>query len=61
MTIFINDPIQQPPLAEIQPGWIDHVNCNGARWHVLTYSTDGIKCSEPNCIVNKEQVVKRRN
>jgi len=42
--------------------WIKHVSCDGARFHVLSYGgrqtwmgfTTYIKCSEPDCIYNKD-------
>ena len=46
--------MKETPKAE--PGWINHIICEGARWHVLTYSADGMKCSEPRCIINKRIV-----
>lgn len=30
-----------------------HEILDGARFHVLSYSTSGTRCSEPNCEVNK--------
>ena len=33
--------------------WIKHVNCDGARFHILSWGTDGKYCSEPDCIINK--------
>lgn len=35
------------------PKFIKHVRCDGARFHVLSWSTKGTHCSEPRCIVNK--------
>ena len=29
-----------------------HIVLNGARFHVLSYSSDGVRCSEPNCELN---------
>lgn len=45
--------------------WIKHVHCKGARFHVLRYvqtscigifgeTKSVIRCSEPDCIYNKE-------
>lgn len=59
--IFIDTPREFPPRVEVEPGWIDHVSCDGARWHVLSYGTDAIRCSEPSCIINKERIVRREN
>ncbi len=49
--------IPQEIIKEGEP-WIKHVNCNGARFHVLSYrgKYNGeceIRCSEKNCIYNK--------
>ncbi len=53
-TIYLDDPHTfWVPREEIEEGWIKHVNCNGARFHVLSYSTLGIRCSEERCIINK--------
>lgn len=41
------------PRVEAEDGWIKHVNCEGARFHVIHWSTQGQHCSEPNCIINK--------
>lgn len=32
-----------------------HIVCEGAQFHVLSYSTQGVRCSEPNCEINKER------
>ena len=29
-----------------------HIVCDGARFHVLSYSSKGVRCSEPNCEIN---------
>lgn len=43
-----------PPRVQVHPGgWIAHVHCDGARWHVLSWSSLGCHCSEPKCILNK--------
>ena len=39
--------------SEIDSNFIKHVRKNGSRHHVLSYSSNGIICSEKNCIVNK--------
>lgn len=41
------------PREELKDGWIKHVRCRGARFHVLSFTTLGKKCSEKNCIINK--------
>lgn len=35
------------------PAYIKHVRCEGARWHVVSWSSAGRRCSEPRCILNK--------
>lgn len=47
-------PTVPPRVPASDSRYVKHVNCNGARFHVLSYSTEGVSCSEPNCIVNKE-------
>lgn len=58
------------PREKINPDekWIKHVHCDGERFHVLSYylvncfsswvhpneGTLKIRCSEPDCIYNKE-------
>ena len=48
--------------AETDPEYIKHVACDGARFHVLSYSGyqdmlgrihSRTRCSEPRCIINK--------
>lgn len=34
--------------------WVKHIVFEGARFHVLSYSTKGVHCSEKNCEINKE-------
>jgi hypothetical protein len=41
------------PSVEVEGGWVKHVNCEGARFHVISWSTQGKHCSEPKCIINK--------
>lgn len=54
-TIFITDRsslfVPREPASD--SNYIKHVNCDGAHFHVLSYSTQGTHCSEPNCIINK--------
>lgn len=33
--------------------YIKHVSCHGARFHVLWWNSNGVHCSEKDCIVNK--------
>ncbi len=55
-TIFLD---KQPgdfefvPREEVENGWIKHVHCDGARFHTLSWTTLGTKCSETKCILNK--------
>lgn len=59
--IFVDNPFQQPPIVEIENGWIAHVNCEGARWHVLSWSSSGVHCSEARCIKNKSRLYQLSN
>lgn len=29
-----------------------HVHCEGARFHVISYTAKGRACSEPKCVIN---------
>ena len=54
----IYETIKQPNLWHYRPeynkdGTEKHIVCEGARFHVLSYSTQGVHCSEPNCEINK--------
>ncbi len=33
--------------------WIKHVHCDGARFHVLSWSSAGRHCSEKDCVFNR--------
>jgi hypothetical protein len=33
--------------------WVEHIVKEGARYHVVSYDTNGAHCSEPNCEMNK--------
>ena len=46
-----------PHEAASDPQYIKHVRCEGARFHVLFWSTKGTHCSEERCIVNKENML----
>jgi hypothetical protein len=37
-----------------EDGHLRHIHCEGARFHVISYSTEGRRCSEPECEVNFE-------
>ncbi len=41
--------------ADSDPNFIKHVHADGARFHVLSYSNLGMRCSEPRCIINKRK------
>lgn len=45
--------LHPPQVPASDPNYIKHVICEGARFHVISYSSHGRKCSEPNCIINK--------
>ena len=54
----IYETIKQPNLWHYRPeynkdGTEKHIVCEGARFHVLSYSTQGVHCSEPNREINK--------
>lgn len=50
------DPSWPPePVPASDPNYVKHVRCDGARWHVIWWSTQGTHCSEPNCIINKDR------
>ena len=35
------------------PKYIKHVHCEGARFHVLWWDSNGTHCFESKCIINK--------
>jgi len=41
-----------PPRVRNEDGTLEHVHCEGARFHVLWWDTRGEHCSEPECEVN---------
>lgn len=46
------------PLPRVKTGdgkWLKHVCCEGSREHVISWDTYGQRCSEPDCIVNKNR------
>ena len=47
------EPPQEP--ASSDPSFLKHVRCEGARWHVLHFDTNGTHCSESKCIINKRE------
>ena len=55
-TIHIDDPnTWMVPRVKVDGDWIAHVHCEGARFHVFSYSTLGTRCSEKMCIYNKSK------
>lgn len=38
-----------------EDGTQKHIVCDGARYHVVFWGTDGIRCSEPNCEINDKE------
>ena len=60
-TISLNDVPAWPPVEQSSVrGFIKHVNCHGARFHVLHYDTLGAHCSEKNCVINSKKIHKRQ-
>lgn len=43
-----------PRIAASDPKYVRHVRRDGARYHVLSWTTKGTRCSEKDCIVNKD-------
>lgn len=39
-------------------GFVKHVHCEGARFHVLSWDGDGRRCSVKNCVVNVRRTQK---
>lgn len=35
-------------------GYDKHINLEGARDHVLSYTNQGVHCSQKNCVVNRD-------
>lgn len=53
--LWLPEGSELPPMVKASDkDYIKHVRCEGARFHVLSYSTLGIHCSESDCIVNKK-------
>ena len=55
---IIYETYQRPNLISYTPEWNEdgtekHIKCDGARYHVISYSSNGMKCSCENCEVNK--------
>lgn len=52
--IVVENPHAIPPVRKASDRrYIQHVRCEGARFHVISYDSHGPQCSEPNCIINK--------
>lgn len=50
----VNEPDLYRYVKELNPdGSEKHVVCEGARYHVISWSTLGTHCSEPNCEINR--------
>jgi hypothetical protein len=52
---FSPGPLRIVPRVLNADGSVQHVYCDGARFHVLSWSTQGRHCSEPDCEVNRER------
>lgn len=52
---FSPGPLRVVPRVTNPDGTIQHVYCEGARFHVISWSGPGRHCSEPDCEVNKER------
>ena len=52
--IYLNNstPLWLPCHESSVPGYIKHVHCEGAYFHVVSYSYEGKQCSHKNCIIN---------
>jgi len=45
-----------PPIEESSmPGFIKHIQCEGARFHNLHWDALGIHCSDPRCVINAKK------
>jgi hypothetical protein len=53
-TVYVTDPetMSPPRVPSSVPGYVKHVHCNGARFHVLSWVGSGRRCSEPECVEN---------
>lgn len=52
---FESEPLGLVPRVTNPDGTIQHVYCEGARFHVLSWSALGTHCSEPECEINKQR------
>lgn len=54
--ISIEDQNTFPPVENASVlGFVKHVYCEGARFHVLSWDSYGHKCSVQNCIMNQKR------
>ncbi|WP_299085181.1 hypothetical protein [uncultured Paraglaciecola sp.] len=60
-SIYIDHFPMVPPReqAESDQNYTKHVHCDGARFHVLSYTSKGVSCSERDCIINKPKIIKK--
>jgi hypothetical protein len=56
--IILNTIPEFPPIekATTNPNYIKHVICDGARFHVIHWDSNGEHCSETKCIINKGKI-----
>ena len=57
---FSPGPLQFVPRVTNEDGSIQHVYCEGARFHVISWDILGQQCSEPDCEINKQREQRRR-
>jgi hypothetical protein len=41
------------PVRETGTGWLAHVFCEGARYHLIAWDNRGPHCSEKRCEINR--------
>ena len=56
--------IEIPDLYRYEPeynedGTEKHIVCEGAGYHVLSYDSQGVRCSNSNCEINKRRKRKK--
>lgn len=60
--VFRDDPRFPPPsTSSTVEGFIAHVYCEGARWHVLGWDCHGAFCSEPKCVINHYHALAKKD
>jgi len=54
-TVFLKEipKYSPPPTPTSDPNYVKHIDCDGARFHVIYYAHGRKFCSERNCILNK--------